>query len=98
MTGRPESGNAGPILRAALLALGPLAAAVALTAIIARLDGLAFADVVLLPPEPLAAFRFLLGLAASIVGIAAVIRKWSSLRCATVPSSMTLPSSSHQVV
>ncbi len=73
MTGRPGSGNAGPILRAALLALGPLAAAAALTAIIARLDGLAFADVVLLPPEPLAAFRFLLGLAASIVGIAAVI-------------------------
>lgn len=64
--------DAHGILRAALLALLPLAIAAGLTRVVGVIDARSFDDVLLLPPEPLGAFRFALALAAAAAGYFAV--------------------------
>ncbi len=62
LTEGDSSAGVGGLVRSVLLAAVPLLAAVGATALAARLDGVGFAAVQLLPPEPLPAARFLLAI------------------------------------
>jgi len=72
---RPEGGDAsgaGGVIRTALLAYGPLLVAAALTRIAAAVDGARFADVILLPPHSLPAWRLALAVGVTASGYFAV--------------------------
>ncbi len=67
-----EPDRARPILGAAGLGFVPLLVAVLLTAVAARIDGVSFAEAVLLPADGVPPFRFLIGLGAWIAGAAGI--------------------------